>query len=95
METAVARRRLYVANLYRVADLAQAGSFGAGRALLEETDLPLEMVAVRTGFSSLQYMTTFVRRHAGITPARLRAVARAPSGPFEERLDLDGDVAGQ
>lgn len=65
------------------------------RALLEETDLPLEMVAVRTGFSSLQYMTTFVRRHAGITPARLRAVARAPSGPFEERLDLDGDVAGQ
>ena len=37
VETAVARRRLYVANLYRIADLAQAGSFGAGRALLEET----------------------------------------------------------
>lgn len=32
-----ARRRLYVANLYRIADLARAGSLGAARALFAET----------------------------------------------------------
>lgn len=46
------------------------------RKLIVETDLPLKAVAMRAGFPSLQYMTTFVRRHAGLTPARLRAVSR-------------------
>jgi LacI family transcriptional regulator len=44
------------------------------RKLLVETDLPLKAIAARVGFPSLQYMTTFVRRHTGLTPARLRAV---------------------
>jgi LacI family transcriptional regulator len=49
----------------------------ATRKLIVETDLPLKAVAMRAGFPSLQYMTTFVRRHTGLTPARLRAVERA------------------
>ena len=46
------------------------------RKLIVETDLPLKAVAMRAGFPSLQYMTTFVRRHAGVTPARLRTIER-------------------
>lgn len=46
------------------------------RTLIVETDLPLKAVAMRAGFPSLQYMTTFIRRHTGLTPARLRAVNR-------------------
>ncbi|NCA11685.1 AraC family transcriptional regulator [bacterium] len=44
--------------------------------LILETDLSLKAVAQRAGFPSLQYMTTFLRRHTGLTPARLRAVNR-------------------
>lgn len=47
------------------------------RAMIVETTLPLKVIATRAGFPSLQYMTTFIRRHTGITPARLRAVERA------------------
>jgi LacI family transcriptional regulator len=46
------------------------------RRLITETELPLKAIAVRTGFPSVQYMTTFLHRHAGLTPARLRAVER-------------------
>jgi len=47
------------------------------RRLITETDLPLKAIAARTGFRSVQYMTTFLHRHAGLTPARLRSVERA------------------
>lgn len=46
------------------------------RRLVVETDMPLKTIASRAGFPSLQYMTTFVRRHTGTTPARLRALER-------------------
>jgi len=46
------------------------------RKLIVETDLPLKTIAARGGFPSLQYMTTFVRRHTGLTPARLRTLER-------------------
>jgi len=46
------------------------------RRLITATDLPLKTIAARAGFPSVQYMTTFLRRHAGITPARLRALER-------------------
>lgn len=46
------------------------------RALITDSDLPLKTIATRAAFPSLQYMTTFVRRHTGLTPARLRAVER-------------------
>ena len=46
------------------------------RRLVVETDLPLKAIAARTGFRSVQYMTTFLHRHTGLTPARLRAVER-------------------
>lgn len=46
------------------------------RRLVVETDLPLKTVAKQAGFPSLQYMTTFVRRHTGTTPARLRVMER-------------------
>jgi AraC-like DNA-binding protein len=36
----------------------------------------LKTVANRTGFPSVQYMTTFIRRHTGLTPARLRAIEK-------------------
>lgn len=46
------------------------------RSMIVETDVPLKTLAAQTGFPSLQYMTTFVRRHTGTTPARLRAMQR-------------------
>ena len=48
----------------------------ATRRLITGSDLPLKTVANRTGFPSVQYMTTFIRRHTGLTPARLRALER-------------------
>jgi LacI family transcriptional regulator len=46
------------------------------RRLISETSLPLKAIAARTGFRSVQYMTTFLHRHTGLTPARLRTVER-------------------
>ena len=46
------------------------------RRLITATDLPLKTVAARAGFPSVQYMTTFLHSHTGLTPARLRAVER-------------------
>lgn len=46
------------------------------RRLVAETALPLKAIAARTGFKSVQYMTTFLRRHTGLTPAHLRSVER-------------------
>jgi len=48
----------------------------ATRRLITGSDLPLKTVATRTGFPSVQYMTTFLRRHTGLTPARLRALEK-------------------
>jgi LacI family transcriptional regulator len=48
----------------------------AVRRLVVETDLPLKAIALRSGFRSVQYMTTFLHRHTGLTPARLRSVER-------------------
>lgn len=48
----------------------------ATRRLITGSDMPLKTVAARTGFPSVQYMTTFLRRHTGLTPARLRAVEK-------------------
>jgi LacI family transcriptional regulator len=50
----------------------------ATRRLITGSDLALKTVAARTGFPSVQYMTTFLRRHTGLTPARLRAMERKP-----------------
>lgn len=44
--------------------------------LIGTTDLPLKVVAARTGFHSVTYMTTLFRRRFGITPARFRRVER-------------------
>jgi LacI family transcriptional regulator len=49
------------------------------RQLVAGTDLPLKTIAARAGFPSVQYMTTFLNRHTGLTPARLRAVERGQS----------------
>lgn len=46
------------------------------RKLITQTDLPLKTISARAGFSSVQYMTTFLHRHTGTTPARLRIVER-------------------
>jgi LacI family transcriptional regulator len=48
----------------------------ATRRLITGSDLPLKTVAARAGFPSVQYMTTFLRRHTGLTPARMRALER-------------------
>ena len=48
----------------------------ATRRLITNSELPLKTVAARTGFPSVQYMTTFLRRHTGLTPARMRALER-------------------
>jgi LacI family transcriptional regulator len=52
------------------------------RRLVAETRLPLKAIAARTGFKSVQYMTTFLHRHTGLTPARLRSVERVYAGPL-------------
>ena len=49
------------------------------RRLIAGTELPLKMIAVRARFPSVQYMTTFLQRHTGLTPARLRAIERGAS----------------
>jgi LacI family transcriptional regulator len=49
----------------------------AVRRLVVDTALPLKVIAARTGFKSVQYMTTFLHRHTGLTPARLRALERS------------------
>ena len=46
------------------------------RTLITQTDLPLKTISARGGFSSVQYMTTFLHRHTGTTPAQLRLVER-------------------
>jgi LacI family transcriptional regulator len=53
----------------------------ATRRLITGSDLPLKTVASRSGFPSVQYMTTFVRRHTGLTPARLRTLERRRHAP--------------
>lgn len=62
------------------------------RGLITQTDLPLKTVAARAGFGSVQYMTTFLHRHTGMTPARLRVVERrrAESAPLPEELGTIG-----
>jgi LacI family transcriptional regulator len=50
------------------------------RRLITQTDLPLKTISSRAGFSSVQYMTTFLHRHTGTTPARLRIVERRLTG---------------
>jgi len=51
------------------------------RRLIADTDLPLKSIAARAGFPSVQYMTTFLHRHTGLTPARLRVVERGRRSP--------------
>ena len=40
--------------------------------LLIATDRPLKEIAAQMGFASLQYMTTFMKRHTSLTPAQIR-----------------------
>jgi LacI family transcriptional regulator len=47
----------------------------AASRLLIETDQPIRDVAAAAGFGSVQYMTTVVKRHFGLTPAQLRGTA--------------------
>ena len=44
--------------------------------LITQTDMPLKTISARAGFSSVQCMTTFLHRHTGSTPGRLRMVER-------------------
>jgi len=62
------------------------------RKLITQTDLPLKTIAARAGFRSVQYMTTFLHRHTGTTPARLRIVERrlTESSPPLREADLPG-----
>jgi LacI family transcriptional regulator len=53
------------------------------RRLIADTDLPLKSIAARAGFPSVQYMTTFLHRHTGLTPARLRVVERGRKTPSQ------------
>jgi LacI family transcriptional regulator len=51
------------------------------RQLVSQTSLPLKAIAARAGFRSVQYMTTFLHRHTGLTPARLRTIEGARRPP--------------
>ena len=54
------------------------------RRLVAETTLPLKSIATGTGFRSVQYMTTFLHRHTGLTPGRLRAMERGRTEAFRK-----------
>jgi len=60
------------------------------RRLITQTDLPLKTISSRAGFSSVQYMTTFLHRHTGTTPARLRVAERRLPGPAPGSGDDEG-----
>ena len=49
--------------------------------LITTTDLPLKLIASRSGFPSVAYMTTVFGRHFNATPAALRTAARGQGGP--------------
>jgi LacI family transcriptional regulator len=56
--------------------------------LIRTTDLPLKVVAIRSGFHSIAYMTTIFRRRFGTTPALFRrleqgVVVRSPHSTEE------------
>ena len=62
--------------------------------LLADTDLPIRVVAVAAGFGSVQYMTTVIKRHSGLTPAQLREAAGPRRGSADSLLpDDSGTVA--
>lgn len=46
------------------------------RRLLAETQMPIRDIAAAVGFGSVPYMTTVMKRHAGLTPAQFRDAAR-------------------
>lgn len=55
------------------------------RRLVTTTDLPLKLIAPRSGFRSVAYMTTLFRRHFNATPAALRAWAHGRGEPADSR----------
>ncbi len=46
------------------------------RQLLTETDLPLEEIAERSGFSHVEYLSVAFRREVGLPPSKFRAMHR-------------------
>jgi len=63
----------------------------AAQALLEDTDLPVEHVATRSGFGSPATLRTHFARHLSITPTGYRRSFRARSGPAAAREQADRD----
>lgn len=64
--------------------------------LLRSTDLPLKVIAPRTGFHSVPYMITVFRRRFGVTPARFRRLERGKTVASIDgsQCDDDGDDIG-
>ncbi len=50
------------------------------RAMLVETDLPVALIAERTGFEHTEYLSVAFRRESGVTPSAWRARHRAQGG---------------
>jgi LacI family transcriptional regulator len=44
--------------------------------LLVETDLPLYLIAERTGFEHVEYLSVVFKRETGATPSAFRSEAR-------------------
>ncbi|ODU23767.1 MAG: XylR family transcriptional regulator [Verrucomicrobia bacterium SCN 57-15] len=51
------------------------------RQLLTQTDLSLEQIAERTGFTHVEYLSVAFKRELGIPPSRYRAVNRPKANP--------------
>jgi LacI family transcriptional regulator len=49
---------------------------GRVKQLLGETDLPLYLIAERTGFEHVEYLSVVFKRETGATPSEFRAKAR-------------------
>lgn len=52
--------------------------------LLVETDLPLRLIAERTGFEHVEYLSVTFKRETGVTPSRYRRASGRPATGGEE-----------
>lgn len=68
----------------------QHARLGRAKMLLSQTELPLKVVAARSGYANEQYLTAVVRKHTGRTPGQYRRDTRRGNGGAL----LEGDANG-
>jgi AraC-like DNA-binding protein len=86
---AVSVHPTHLARVFRAHYGVSVGEYGrrlkVARAATEvaRSDVPLAVIAVRTGFSDQSHFTRLFKQYVGTTPARYRAEAHATLGTFQ------------